>query len=333
MVRISVIIPAYNAAKTIEETIQSVFAQTFQNFEIILVDDGSFDDTLRVLERFIDPRLHIFSFANAGVSVSRNRGTKLACGEFIAFLDADDLWTPCKLALQLEALEANPRASLAYSWVDCIDSEGNLTGGGARIQETENLYRTLLLANILQTASNPLIRRSALAESLGFDETLSGGEEWELYLRISRHHSASVVSKVQIFYRQHPNSSSTNLTRMERDSLIVIQRAFTQAPAQAKNLKALSLANFYRYLTWKALEPCPEHTCSRKTILYFLLVLRYDPTMFRHPKILLSVLCEIMLGVLPFRYWRQQWVSIQKKWALPKGKTLLECIQLQPTTY
>jgi glycosyltransferase involved in cell wall biosynthesis len=323
MVRISVIIPAYNAAATIEKTIQSVFAQTFQDFEIILVDDGSSDGTLRVLERFTDLRLRIFSFTNAGVSASRNRGTKYAYGAFIAFLDADDLWTPCKLAAQLEALEAHPEAALAYSWVDYINSEGNLIGNGTRIQETENLYSRLLLANALETASNPLIRRSALEEVLGFDEALSGGEEWELYLRLTRRHPASVVNKVQVLYRQHPQSSSANLTRMERDPLQVIEKAFTDAPPAFRHLKRESTAHLYRYLTYKALEGNPGPVQALKAMRYLYIAILNAPNMLHHPKALLSILLEIAMtswSSPDLRAWLTRW---QKKSMLPTRKVLL----------
>lgn len=104
MPTISVIVPAYNAENTILETIGSVQQQTFSDFELIVINDGSNDRTLELLNSLTDSRLKIFSYENAGVGVARNRGISHATGKFIAFLDADDLWTPDKLELQLATL-------------------------------------------------------------------------------------------------------------------------------------------------------------------------------------------------------------------------------------
>jgi glycosyltransferase involved in cell wall biosynthesis len=121
---ISVIIPAYNAERTILETIASVQQQTFSNFELIVINDGSTDRTLELLNSLEDPRLKIFSYSNGGLPVARNRGIYHATGEFITFLDADDLWTPDKLELQLTALQQHSEAGVAYSWTHYMDEKG-----------------------------------------------------------------------------------------------------------------------------------------------------------------------------------------------------------------
>ena len=115
---ISVIIPVYNAEATIKETIDSVLNQTFTNLELIVINDGSKDSSLSIISNIKDSRLKLFSYDNAGVAISRNRGIKKASGKFIAFIDADDLWTSDKLEAQLKALQSNPQAAVAYSWVD-----------------------------------------------------------------------------------------------------------------------------------------------------------------------------------------------------------------------
>src|SRR4028119_546862 len=113
---ISVIIPAYNAERTIKETIQSVLNQSFQDLELLIINDGSQDSTLDVVESIQDPRIRVFCYLNAGSSASRNRGIGLAKGEYISFIDADDLWTVDKLESQFKALQENPKAAVAYSW-------------------------------------------------------------------------------------------------------------------------------------------------------------------------------------------------------------------------
>ena len=119
MPTISVVIPAYNAAKTILETIDSVRQQTFSDFEVIVINDGSNDNTAELVNAVADDRLRLFSYENGGAAIARNRGIDHVSGEFIAFLDADDLWTPDKLELQLEALQKHPEAGVAHSWTRC----------------------------------------------------------------------------------------------------------------------------------------------------------------------------------------------------------------------
>ena len=101
---VSVVVPTYNAAETLLETIESVRRQTLSAIELIVIDDGSTDDTSRLLGTVHDPRLQVFSYPNAGIAAARNRGLERARGEFVSFIDADDLWTADKLELQLEAL-------------------------------------------------------------------------------------------------------------------------------------------------------------------------------------------------------------------------------------
>ena len=124
MPTISVIIPIYNAEATILETIESIQQQTFFDWEIVAIDDGSTDGTLELLYSIKDERIKIFSYENSGVAVARNRGIANASGEYIAFLDADDLWTPTKLKSQLAALQNNPKAGVAYSWTYDLYEEG-----------------------------------------------------------------------------------------------------------------------------------------------------------------------------------------------------------------
>ncbi|MHC5828034.1 MAG: glycosyltransferase family 2 protein, partial [Nostoc sp.] len=140
MPKISVIIPAYNSEKTINYTIESVLNQTFTDFELIVINDGSQDSTLEVITQIQDSRIKVFSYPNAGGNVSRNRGLYRAGGEFVSFLDADDLWTPDKLQSQLKALQENVTAKIAYSWTDYIDTNGQFLFPGKRINKNENIY-------------------------------------------------------------------------------------------------------------------------------------------------------------------------------------------------
>jgi glycosyltransferase involved in cell wall biosynthesis len=258
---ISVIIPAYNSEKTIKQTINSVLNQTFSDLELIIINDGSQDSTLEVITQISDSRIKVFSFPNAGGNVSRNRGLHLAVGEFVSFLDADDLWTPDKLQSQLKALQENVTAKVAYSWTDYIDENGEFILSGQRVNVNENVYENLLLNNFLENGSNPLICKKALITLGGFDESLSAAQDWDMWLRLASKFNFICVPSVQILYRISANSVSSNLIRQEKACLQVLERAYKERPSlgdpaltKIKNSWNISLANLYRYLTCKALQ-------------------------------------------------------------------------------
>lgn len=252
--KISVIIPAYNSEKTINYTIESVLNQSFTDFELIVINDGSQDSTLEVITQIQDSRIKVFSYPNAGGNVSRNRGLYRAGGEFVSFLDADDLWTPDKLQSQLKALQENVTAKIAYSWTDYIDTNGQFLFSGKRINENGNVYENLLLNNFLENGSNPLICKKALITLGGFDEFLTAAQDWDMWLRLASKFDFVCVPSVQILYRISPNSLSCNLLRQEKSCLQVLERAYKERPSTLKNSWNISLANLYKYLTCKALQ-------------------------------------------------------------------------------
>lgn len=254
---ISVIIPAYNAEKTIQETIGSVLQQTFTDFEIIVVDDGSSDSTVDVVSNITDSRVKVIAGSHAGASASRNLGFVRSMGEFVAFLDADDIWTPDKLEAQLAALKNNPKAYVAYSWTNFIDEEGKFLRKGSRATCIGNVYDKILVANFLGNGSNVLIKREAIETVGGYDESLSAGQDRDLYIRLAAQYEFVVVPSPQNLYRVSQKSISSNITNSQVARLQVIEKAFENAPGSLKYLKRLSLSNHYKYHTLKALENCP----------------------------------------------------------------------------
>jgi glycosyltransferase involved in cell wall biosynthesis len=244
---ISVIVPAYNVERTILETVESVQQQTFSDFELIVINDGSTDRTLKLLNTVKDPRLKVFSYTNGGLPTARNRGISHATGEFLAFLDADDLWTPDKLELQLAALQQHPEAGVAYSWTYFKDEQGVHSYADESNRFEGNVYADLLVKNFLHNGSNPLIRKQAI-ESVGeFDPTLKSCEDWEFYLRLAAKWPFLLVPKPQILYRQSSGSMSSKVEVMEKYLLLVIERAFESASLELQFLKPQSLAWVYKY--------------------------------------------------------------------------------------
>ncbi len=255
MTKISIIVPAYNAEKTIIETWISIQNQTCFDWELIAVDDGSTDNTLTVLQTIDDPRLKVFSYPNGGVSTARNRGLAEATGDYIAFIDADDLWTPDKLELQLAALESNPQAGVAYSWVIFFNSERNTKFLGTPTFFEGNVYPSLLLNNFLSNGSNPLVSRAAIKSVGEFDPTFPHCADWDYYLRLAAQWPFVVVPQHQILYRQSAGSMTSKIESIEHQLLTMFDKQFTTiAPKECQPLKPQSLAWIYEYCTQQYLE-------------------------------------------------------------------------------
>lgn len=251
---ISVVIPAYNAEATIVETVNSVLAQTYTNFELIIINDGSSDRTLDLLQNIADSRIKIFTYENAGLSTARNRGVERSQGEFISFLDADDCWTPNKLELQIAALEINHQAALAYSWVYFQYETEADSYADTSVTYTGNIYAQLLLKNFLHNGSNALIRKRIIDEVGLFDPQLKAVEDWDFYLRIAAKYEFILVPEVQIIYRQSASSMTGNIQLMEHYLKLVIARAYETAPAKLQYLRAQSLGWTYKYLAQQYLK-------------------------------------------------------------------------------
>ena len=298
---ISVIIPVYNGEKTIGETMASVLQQTFADFELIVINDGSIDRTLEIISSLKDPRIKVFSYPNAGLAASRNRGISVAVGEYISFIDADDLWTPDKLEAQLKALQENPLAALAYSWTDLIDELSQFIRIGGHVTVNGDAYANLLLVNFLENGSNPLIRRQALIEVGNFDEPLESAADWDMWLRLAARYPFVAVSVPQILYRVNSTSMSANVFKQEVETVKVIEKAFLQAPKSLQYLKKYSLANVYKYLTYKALEGSPGRDRGLVAARFMMQAIRCDRTLFRKRVIWKVWLKILMVIILPRR--------------------------------
>ncbi|MBE9144578.1 glycosyltransferase [Planktothrix mougeotii] len=298
MAIISVVIPAYNAEKTIKQTIDSILNQTFQDFEIIVINDGSTDSTLDIVSHIHDPRIQVFSYPNSGAPTSRNRGLALAKGEYIALLDADDLWTPDKLESQYQALKNHPQAAVAYSWTDYIDESGNFLKSGRHLTFNGDVYAELLIQNFLENGSNPLIRREAFAEVGEFDPSLLGGQDRDLYIRLAARYYFVAVPLVQVFYRMSPYSISSQILRQEKQCVAVIEKAFLQAPSSLQHLKKQSLAKIYKYFIDRALEGYPSPEKGRATIGFLFNYIRYDSSALQQWRFCLIIFVKSLIIVL-----------------------------------
>ncbi|MGK7957036.1 MAG: glycosyltransferase family 2 protein [Crocosphaera sp.] len=254
MVLVSVIIPTYNAESTIVETIQSVQNQTFKDLEIIIIDDGSQDNTISILSNLKEKCLSIYPSAHQGVSSSRNLGITKAQGKWIAFLDADDLWTTDKLEKQVQALQNNPQAKISYSWTSFIDEKGQLLWDGKPLYFEGNVYKELLIENFIASGSNALIEKEAIMGVGKFDPNLTIGEDWEFYVRLAREFNFIVVPERQILYRYLSSSSTSKLAFLEENLLKTVDQIFSHVPSKLQYHKPKALSKVYGYCVQKYLQ-------------------------------------------------------------------------------
>jgi len=279
---ISVIIPAYNAEKTIKQTIDSVLTQTYENLELIIIDDGSKDKTLEIIKGIDDKRIKVCSYMNSGVSTARNRGLLISNGDFISFIDSDDTWTRDKLELQVKALEDNPEAGAAYCWTLIVDQKGSFLGKMCPTYEGY-VYQELFLSYFASSASNLMFRKECFSSIGLFDTRLGSCEDWDYSLRISLQYPFVCVPKFNFIYLKHSNSMSSNVENMEKNILRVTDKAINLAPIELQFLKKFSLSKSYLYLT----ELCLR---TRETRKYTLRNLK--KSLFLKPNIILTIWCQ-----------------------------------------
>ena len=246
---VSVVIAAYNSEDTITETIFSVLNQTFKDLEVIVIDDGSKDRTTERVLEIKDSRVKLFPYENGGVALARNRGITHASGEYIAFLDHDDLWTPDKIEAQVLALQKDPDAGVAYSWTINMYSEETPIRFTklSPVNFEGDVYSQMLLYNIVGSGSNILARAAAIESVGGFDSTPISNEDWDFYLRLAAKWSFVVVPKYQIIYRHTADSMSSQVRRLEKGGLILLDRAYQSVPQNLQHLKQKSFCNHYLY--------------------------------------------------------------------------------------
>jgi glycosyltransferase involved in cell wall biosynthesis len=195
--RIAIVIATRNQARWLPSTIASVRAQTMRDFELVVVDDGSTDDTAAVATAAAggDPRIGVVRVARRERAAARNHGVAATSADLVAFLDGDDLWAPDKLMRQLERLDAAPAAALCYTVARYVDADDRpLSIRRPPFVVEGHAFPTLVRANRM-ILSSVVVRRSAFEGAGGFDETLPvlGCEDWDLWLRIARRHPVVAV--------------------------------------------------------------------------------------------------------------------------------------------
>ncbi|MDF0516841.1 glycosyltransferase family A protein [Bradyrhizobium yuanmingense] len=256
MALVSVLIPAYNAQKTIGETLKAAQQQTYGDLEIIVVDDGSTDETADIVSQVSDqdPRVSLIRQSNTGVAVARNTALARSKGSLIAPLDADDLWHPTKIERQVaNLLKAPDHVGLDYCWFVDIDADSKITRCYmSRLQG--DIYQPLIVGNFIGNSSVPLIRRTLLEQIGGWDPGLraanaQGCEDWLLYLQIAERARAVLSPALLVGYRQLPQMMSRNVRQMTQSYELTMNYARASRPNVPEDLFAKSRRDFDLYIS------------------------------------------------------------------------------------
>ena len=248
---VSVIIPTYNSDRYIVAAIRSVLAQTYPHWEILVIDDGSQDETQQILQPMVEQygdRLHYIYQTNQGVSAARNRGIEAATGEFVAFLDADDIFLPDKLAAQIAVFAEQPQLGMVHSGWRRVDAAGNPLLNVEPWQEipTLDLESWLRWKPVLPSAM--MFRRQWLVEVGGFDSRFPPAEDTELVLRLAlRGCEAAWLRQITVLYRQHADSAMYKGLPQARSLATVLDYFFAQ-PDVPPHIRLLEPD--IRYSTW-----------------------------------------------------------------------------------
>lgn len=245
---VSVVIPNYNYARFVGEAVESVLNQTYRSVEVIVVDDGSTDDSLEVLAAY-EERIKLIAQDNAGVSAARNAGIAASSGELVAFLDADDIWLPEKTARQVAIFEAEPEVGLVHTGVIEIDESGNEIGrrtngmSGWVSRELLGLERSVILGG----GSGLMVRREALDRVGGFDERMSTSADWNLCYRIASKYKVGFVEEPLLLYRVHGSNMHNNVPAMEHDVTLTFDDAFAHN-GDLEEIRSRCYGSFHKML-------------------------------------------------------------------------------------
>jgi glycosyltransferase involved in cell wall biosynthesis len=230
---VSVVIPTFNRAALLIEAVSSVFAQTYRNLEILVIDDGSTDGTRQALaSSFSDKRLRYYHQENRGLAASRNRGIELAAGHLIAFLDSDDLWMPLKLERQVEALSLASDVGLAYCHFTLIDEGGRELVNNWRPTNLGNLQLDLLFGNVIAGSGSAVVARAACFKNAGlFDERLATCEDHDMWGRLAQHYRFAKVEENLVKIRVHGSSMQRDISRMQQGMMLHLRKILAETPA------------------------------------------------------------------------------------------------------
>ena len=274
---VSIIIPTYNSARFIGEAIISVIGQDYDAWELIIVDDGSTDDTARVVAEFLaDTRISYVKKENSGVSHTRNFGAALAKGDYLCFLDADDFFYPANLSEKVRVLDQQPHVGLVHGDVNIINESGTPTGSYNTGLGGKDLHLDILLWQecVIPAPSSVMLRRDVFYTAGQWDPDFSTAADQDLFIAVARRHSIYRVSQVLSSYRI-VNGSMSRVTRsFEKDHLAVYNKAKKNNLFPDEHFERRCFSNLHRIISGSWWH---NEKNIFKTIRHLMLSLSYSP--------------------------------------------------------
>jgi len=243
---VGVVVPMFNAERTIATTLASICRQTHEALDIVVVDDGSSDSSTSIVAGYArqDRRIRVLHQANSGVAAARNRGAAATDAEFLAFVDADDLWAPTKIALQWQALQdGGQSAGLSYCWFALIDENSRVFSTHNQPTAEGHVLQRLCRNNFVGNGSSMMVRRAAFEKAGQFDSSLrarkaQGCEDLMICLRIAEHHEFRVIPQHLVGYRMTNTNMSSDVMQMLRSCEIVLAEYRGKYPEYGSELDA-----------------------------------------------------------------------------------------------
>ena len=280
---VSVIIPVYNKREYIKETVNSVLNQDFGSFEIIVVDDGSTDDSLEVVKSISDPRLQIFSQSNSGVERSRNFGFSKSVGPFVVFLDADDLMSSNRLRKQVDLFNATKDLVLVGTWASVIDHSGEMIGSIRPPTSNAALKLAHLFRNQF-VSSSVMIKRSVIENGVVFNESRGKrfAEDYDLWLRLAQKGQVSNIPENLTAYRRLNASRSQSIDRSLLESARDISAEWLRL--NTRRFESVSSARSFVMSINGLDDLSPSVGCNVKTSLQTYKMLIHDLQMSNRPE-------------------------------------------------
>jgi len=257
---ISVVLPTHNRKTRgfLKESIESVLKQDHKDFELLIIDDGSTDGTSELCKLYASREAantvrYIYQ-KNGGVSSARNNGIRCARGEYVAFLDDDDIWLPQKLSEQMNLIESrgDDRFGLCYTALELITEQSARTGEIQSLNADGFVFREMLYKNLVVCTSSVIVPKKIFDVVGFFDESSSHAEDYDLWLRISKKYNIYSIDKPLVLYRRHKNKLSQDLDKIEQNSLCAV-KAVMQGLSEAEQNMVLN-ANYRRraaYRLWR----------------------------------------------------------------------------------
>ncbi|MEM9001896.1 MAG: glycosyltransferase family 2 protein [Cyanobacteria bacterium P01_F01_bin.86] len=317
MPKVSVIIPVYNVENYIAATLRSVFDQTFQDFEIIVVDDGSSDQSIQICHTFGDSRLQIIKQSNRGLAGARNTGIRHARGEYLAFLDSDDCWHPEKLTHHVHHLDHSPQVGVSFSRSSFIDGAGKPLGIYQMPKLTNITPGYLFCRNPISNGSNPVLRRVVFeeikfqanlygqVEDFFFDDSFRQSEDIECWLRIALKTQWQIegIAESLTLYRVNSTGLSANLMKQYAAWERIVDITRTYAPEFLETWESLARAYQLRYLARRAVSQHDGKTARQLAHQAFKTdwrILRQEPR-----RSVITIGAAYLLTLLPQKLYQQ----------------------------